>query len=55
MYMYCNLYSPSDAVMRSFAIQDNDEIILGTDGLFDNMYPEDIYAAVSSATPKDVS
>lgn len=42
--------------MHSFDIEDDDLIILGTDGLFDNMYPKDIYAVVSSTTlPKDVS
>ena len=49
------LYSPGDAVVKSFEIEDDDLIILGTDGLFDNMYPQDIYAAVSSTSPRDVS
>lgn len=45
--------SPCDAVVHSFDIEDDDLIILGTDGLFDNMYPQDIFAAVSSTSPRD--
>jgi serine/threonine protein phosphatase PrpC len=41
--------------MHSFDIEDDDFVILGTDGLFDNMYPQDIYAAVRSSSLRDVS
>ena len=45
--------STSDAVRNSFDLEDGDVVILGTDGLFDNMYPQDIYAAVRPTSPKD--
>ena len=34
------LYSPESAETTSFTVQEGDVIILGTDGLFDNMKDE---------------
>ena len=53
-YVY-TLHSPGDAVVKTFDIEDDDLVVLGTDGLFDNMYPADIFAAVSPTSPTDVS
>ena len=49
------LFRPSDAVVTHFNVQDNDLIIWGTDGLFDNMHPQDIFDVFQQNLLKEVS
>jgi serine/threonine protein phosphatase PrpC len=45
---------PYDAFDAEHEIQDNDILILASDGVFDNLYDEDVEACVLGAA-KDVS
>lgn len=45
--------SPSDAAVSNFNLEDNDLLILGTDGLFDNLFPQDIMDEIGPLSPRE--
>jgi len=43
--------SPSDALAQVFQLREGDLVVLGSDGLFDNLFDDDIAKAVSGLAP----
>ena len=46
---------PSDAEMYQINLENNDIIIMGSDGLFDNVWPNEILAVVNEKTPNAIT
>ena len=48
-----NRNKPSDADLKTIELKEGDLIVIGTDGLFDNLYDNDIIATISQYNNKN--